>query len=151
MKRAVLLFLVLGCSKSTESPAPEQDAAKTVNIEGTLAVDIRQTVAVKITPAGDLDLVFGDGEFGFFDPNSQLHGKAATEKFPEASMVLYTASFSLPARASSPCAAQPISLHLSLSRRAENARVGGGLTAYCGDSKVPARVFRLTGDLPLPG
>jgi hypothetical protein len=66
-------------------------------------------------------------------------------------MVLTTASFSLPARTSSPCAAQPITLHLSLSRRGQNARVGGGITAYCGDSKIPARVFRLSGDLPLPG
>jgi hypothetical protein len=152
MKRAALLFFaLLGCSKSSESTPPEPDAGKTVNIEGTLALDIRQTVAVKITPAGDLDLTFGEGEFGFFDPNSQLHGKAATEAFPEASTVLYTASFALPPRASSPCATQPIALHLSLSRRAQNARVGGGITVYCGDSKVPARVFRLSGDLPLPG
>lgn len=151
MRHALLLIFLLGCSKTDEAPAPDPDAGKTVNIEGTLAVDIRQSVAVKITPAGDLDLVFGDGDFAFFDPNSQLHGKAATEPFPEASMVLYTATFSLPARASSPCGTQPITLHLSLSRRAQNARVGGGITAYCEGSKVPARVFRLSGDLPLPG
>jgi hypothetical protein len=151
MRAALLVALMVGCSKTDDAPAPDPDAGKTVNIEGTLAVDIRQTVAVKITPAGELDVTFGEGDFAFFDPATALHGKAVTEPFPEASMVLYTATFSLPARASSPCASAPITLHLSLSRRGQNARVGGGITAYCGDSKIPARVFRLSGDLPLPG
>lgn len=148
-------ILSVSCSKSDATPAFD---AKSNVVTGTLAVDIRQTVDVTLTPrasSADFDaaLVFGDGDFQYFDAHGTLRGVVTAEPFPEAQMTMYVATFSAPPRASSPCADQPITLTLSLVRRGSNARVGGGLTAYCGANKtsgVPARVLRLNGDLPLP-
>jgi hypothetical protein len=148
--------LLVACSKD-DGGSNGQDAKSNV-VAGTLAVDIRQTVDVALTPKGDgvnFDgtLTFGDGDFQYFDAQTVFHIAVAQSNFPEAQTSMYAATFSAPARASNPCADQPLSLALSLVRRGSNARVGGGVTIYCGEgetSGIPARVFRLTGDLPLP-
>lgn len=165
MTRAACIFsctiaIALGCSKSDGSNGPD---AKTNAIAGTLSVDIRQSVDVTFSPrttsasttSGDFDgsLSFGDGDFQLFDAHTILRGTVVAEPLSEAQATMYTAIFTLPARASSVCADRPIDLALSLVRRGSNARVGGALTAYCGDgvtSGVPGRVYRLDGDLPLP-
>jgi len=153
---SIASIALVGCSNDETPPV---DAGSNV-VAGTLAVDIRQTVDVALTPGGesgastfDAVLAFGDGDFQYFDAQTTFHATVTAETFPEAQATMYAATFSAPARASSPCADQPLSLALSLVRRGNNARVGGGLTVYCGEGKtsgVPARVFRLTGDLPLP-
>ena len=147
--------LLAACSHDDGSNGA-QDTGTNV-IAGTLAVDIRQTVDVSLTPRGDgaLDgaLSFGDGDFQYFDAHTAFRGVVSVSTFPEAQTSMYAAIFAAPARTSSPCADQPLTLALSLVRRGTNARVGGGLTIYCGDGKtsgVPARILRLTGDLPLP-
>jgi len=163
MSRAVLAIacamacasLVASCSKDDAGGGPD---TKSNVVAGTLAVDIRQTVDVALTPRGDgvkFDgvLTFADGDFQYFDAHAVMQGAVTLSTFPEAQTSMYAATLSAPARASSPCADQPLTLALSLVRRGSNARVGGGLTVYCGSGKtsgVPARVLRLTGDLPLP-
>lgn len=159
MKRLMLLLALAaaGCSLK-ENPQAGGDDAKSNVVAGTLAVDIRQSVTVTLTPSAssattfDGDLAFGEGDFQLFDAGTHLHGTVTAEAFPEAALTMYVATFAAPAHAG-PCGSQPITLQLSLTRRGTNARVGGGLTAYCGAGKtsgIPARVFRLTGDLPLP-
>jgi len=144
------LVALFGCSKKDDSPAPLPVA------NGTLSVDIRQSVTVTLTKRSetehDIDLAFGEGEFSYFDASTTLRGKGTIERFPEADTTMYVATWNLPARASSPCKSSPIALALSLARRGANARVGGALTAYCGDKAVgvPSRLFRITGNLPLP-
>lgn len=164
--RAALLMLAAlatgatACGKS--EPAPTPPLAK-----ATLAVEIRQSVDVTLANASknadgsgllgeggvDVDLVFArTGDYAFFDASQAFHARGRVEPFAEADASMLTARFSLPARASSPCGAQPLSLSLALMRRGTNARVGGGLTVYCGAevwSGVPKRLFRISGELPL--
>jgi hypothetical protein len=154
MKRVLLLgvlFSLGGCpANTTPNPAPKA-------MIGTLSVELRQTVDVSFTPRIGQDgldavLAFGDGDFDVFDAHTTLRGSVTVESFPEAQLSLYVATFSAPARAGGPCGDQPMTLALSLERRQSNARVGGGLTVYCGASKasgVPARILRMSGDLPL--
>lgn len=151
MKRLLLLacgLLGAACSKSSDAPANPVDDS----IKGTLEAEIRLTVDVTITKAGDVTLVLGEGDFGVLDANTRLSAKGAIEALPEADVTMYTAVFSAPKRSKGPCGEQPMTLALSLLRRGGNARVGGGLTAYCGASAtgVPARLLRLSGDLPIP-
>ncbi len=122
---------------------------------GTLSVDIRQSVAVTIGPQGsaaDIELKLGEGEWTYFDPGKVLSTKGSIELFPESALTLYVATWSLPARAASPCGASPIAVALSLARRERNARVGGAPTVYCGPEAkgTRARTFGLSGDLPPP-
>lgn len=147
MKRAVLVSfaLLVGCGKS--------DAAPDTSIKGTLAVEIRMAVDVTLVPGGDVTLAFGDGDFGVVDAGTKLSARVLVERLPEAGTTMYNAVFAAPKRSGSPCGDQPMTLALSLIRRGENDRVGGGLTAYCGSgvtSGTPARILRLSGSLPLP-
>ena len=124
--------------------------------QGTLDVDIRNKVDVTLQPGADgtsftVSLSFKDGSFLLFDQAQPLKATGRIEPFPEASIVLYTAHFSSAAIPAGPCGMQPISLALALSRRDNNDRIGGALTAYCGADTwygVPARVLRLMGKLP---
>lgn len=141
---------VFGCSKNSDVPPPAADAG---GLGGTFAIDIRGSIDVTMKQSGDaleVELVGRDMDFaGFFSAEEKLHAIGRVERFPEADLTLYTGIVSLPARAASACGVQPITMALSLSRRGQNARLGGGLTAYCGDRAVgvPQRVFRISGSL----
>ena len=153
--RSALLVaaLLLPCCSEQETITP---VALGSAYEGTLAVEIRGSAAVSIAtaPNGDVpvsvqpDMI---GAAGLLDPSMKLSVPGRVEPFPETESELYTAKFSVPARNDGPCGASPMSLGLSLLRRGHNNHVGGSLTAYCGADRfsgVPARVLRLSGDLP---
>jgi hypothetical protein len=121
---------------------------------GTLAVEIIDTADVTLQPtvdgALDVTLVF-QSDYGLFDPSSPLVGRVRLDAYPEVDRVAYTARLSAPAYPQGACGAAPLSLALSLTRRAANAHVGGGLAVYCGDGVFagePQRILRLAGDLP---
>lgn len=123
--------------------------------QGMLDIEIRNHLQVSLLPrdggalAVSVSLV--DGDFGLFAPATALTAEGRAEPFPEADLLLYTARLAAPPRQGGPCGDQPVSLGLSLSRRGSNVRVNGSLTAYCGAEHyagVPARVLRVTGDLP---
>lgn len=150
------LLATSGCGKDDDTPAAPYAI-------GTLAVDIRQSVDVKLShPSAtsasgaldgvDVELKFAAGDWPLFDASQTLSARGRVEAFEEAAMTMITARFSLPARSGSPCGDQPISASLALTRRGKNARVGGGLTFYCGQgvwAGVPKKILRLSGDLPL--
>jgi hypothetical protein len=122
---------------------------------GTLAVDTRDsadvTLGVRPDKSVDVSMTLRGQGFGFVQADAPLTAKGKLEAFPEAGMDLYVAKWSLPKGAGGPCGQGPTSLALSLTRRGGNNRVGGSLTAYCGKDTyfgVPARVLRLSGDLP---
>lgn len=155
MKR---LWIVLGSLASLTSAGcyiddPLPPVERPVVVEGDLAVDIRSSAHVTLSLTGDelgatiaMDKGFGVAPAG-------LEGKGTVERFPEARTVLYAARFDAPADLEGPCGAEPVSLALALHRRGDNTRVGGSLTAYCGAATwygVPAKVLRLSGDLPVP-
>jgi hypothetical protein len=152
-RRALLLvpaaLALAGCFvDDTPPPAPP-----TTTIEGDLAIEIRDGAHVKLTIAGsDLtaEVALTRG-FGFAPPS--LSGTGRVEAFGEAGTTLYTARFDAPAIYDGPCGGKDVSLALSLHRRREDARVGGSLVAYCGKGVwhgVPAKVLRVSGELPLP-
>lgn len=156
--RAALVLsalLLAGCSEEEKiTPVPQLRA-----YTGTLAVDIRgaAAVAIAIEPDGAVAVTVQPDMTGaqdLLDPSTKLSAPGTVEAFPEAQGELYTAKFSAPARAGSPCGDEAISLALSLFRRGKGDHVGGSLTAYCGMDRfhgVPARVLRLSGDLPKSG
>ena len=120
--------------------------------KGTLAVDIRGSVDLTLTPSDQgLDVTlaaFQDG-YALFDPKTPLAAKGRTETFAESpGWEMYTAKFATVPASGGACGDKPVSLALSLMRKDGNSRVQGSLTAYCGTSYsgVPARVLRLTGD-----
>lgn len=163
--RASILAWVLAGACALAACGKDEDTPTAPYAYGTLAVDVRQSVEVKLSHpvvagAGgaldgiDVELKFAPGDFGLFDAATPLTARGRVEAFEEAAMTMITARFSLPARASSPCGAQPISASLALTRRAGHARVAGGLTFYCGAGTfagVPKKVLRLSGELPLGG
>lgn len=147
----VLAALVVGCmGEEKVNPTPAQ-----VAYSGTLAVDIKGSakvdIAVKAGNAIDVSLSVQAKEAeGLVDPSTLLEAVGSLEPFPENDSELYTAKFSAAASPGGPCGADPVSLALSLHRRGKNNRVGGSLTAYCGEGKfhgVPVRLLRLTGEL----
>jgi len=146
------LLLLPSCSEEeTITKAPQGRA-----YEGTLSLELRGSAAVSIAiaPDGNVTVTLKPdmiGAAGLLDPLAMLSAPGKVEPFPETESELYTAKFSVPVRPGSPCGASPISLGLSLLRRGRNDHVGGSLTAYCGQDRfygVPARVLRLSGDLP---
>ena len=128
--RFVFVFAVAGCSKSSDEAPPKNEVLK-----GTLAVEIRSSVEITLTPtahdeagaptAVDVSLAFGEGDLGVLDPNAKLGAKGNVEPVLEASATMYTAVFAAPKRSAGPCGDQPMTLALSLVRRGRNARVGG--------------------------
>lgn len=147
----VLLFALAACS-TDEAPVQGPEAS-----EGDLSVDIRGGAHVRIAETAakdgtiDVSLALARGE-GVTDPNAPLSALGRIERFPEAGLRLYTARFPVPARAGSPCGDKAMTLALALTRRLDNARVSGALTAYCEgsvDRGAPARIFRLAGSAPL--
>jgi len=146
MRRITLAILLAGCHDSADNAW-----------RGTLDVDIRDSVDVTLVPktATDLDatLKFTTSGFDLFDRTAPVKLALRVEDFPEAGLALYVGKLSLPPFPTGPCADQPVSLALALSRKERNDRVQGSLTAYCGAETyagVPARVLRLVGSLPLP-
>ncbi len=160
---ALAACLAIGCGSSHDSTNKDQDAgAKDAGHEpepkpltGDLDVDIRGSVHVELSAdAEDLEasLTCKDG-YHLAPSGTKITGKGHREAFPESDTALYTARFDAPADPAGPCGASPVSLSLALRRRGKNARVSGGLTAYCGKDTwagVPARVLRLTGLIPAP-
>ena len=142
-----LAFAVVGCAQDDGSKSPQY--AGTLDVDVTHAADV--VVDARAAGAASVKVTFKDSGFGLADPGATLSAEGRIENFPEAGLSLVTARFALPARADGPCGAQPVSLALSLSRRGESRRVGGGMMAYCGSDVTygtPARVLRMTGDLP---
>jgi hypothetical protein len=156
MKSAYSMMLLLGLlaagcmGEETVNPTPAG-----VAYSGTLAVDIKGTAKVDIAlrsgNAIDVSLEVQAKEAeGLVEPSKRLQATGTLEPFPENGSELYTAKFSSAASPGGPCGAEPVSLALSLHRRGKNNRVGGSLTAYCGEGKfhgVPVRLLRLTGEL----
>jgi hypothetical protein len=150
MRRAGLLllapFVAFACADST-TINPVRPTYK-----GTLAVDIRGTVDVTLSPSDqgtDVTLASWHEGYALFDPTKPLTAKGRTEIFAESpGWEVYTAKFATVPPNGGACGTQPVSIAMSLARRDGNARVQGSLTAYCGISYsgVPARVLRLTGD-----
>jgi len=156
MRRPTLLtamaaLTLAGCF--TDDPLPA--VARPQVLRGELACDIRETAKVVVTlsgPDAEVAVTLTKG-YGVAPVGSTLVAEGHVEAFPEAGMELFTTRFDAPADAGGPCGAQPVSLALSLHRRGKDAHVGGSLTAYCGKGVwhgVPARLLRLSGDLPLP-
>jgi hypothetical protein len=146
----IIAFAVAACAQDDDSKSPQY--AGTLDVDVTHAADV--VVDARAAGAASVRVTFKDSGFGLADPGATLSAEGRIEAFPEAGLSLVTARFALPARTDSPCGAEPISLMLSLSRRGENKRVGGGMTAYCGRDLAygtPARVLRITGDLPRRG
>ena len=148
----IMALLLASCSEEeTIVKAPQGHA-----YEGTLSLELRGSAAVSIVTAPDGNVTVTlkpdmTGASGLLDPKALLSAPGRVEPFPETASELYTAKFSIPASPDGPCGASPISLGLSLLRRGQNDRVGGALTAYCGQDRfygVPAQVLRLSGDLP---
>jgi hypothetical protein len=130
-------------------------AAPLVGWSGTLDVDIRDAADVQLFDQGGdvlaVTLRFKSNGYQPLDPTTSFAASGRIEHLPEAATDLYVAKFSSPAIPSGPCGSQPMSLALSLARRANNPRVGGGLSIYCGPNQwsgVPVRILRLTGKLP---
>lgn len=142
-------FAATGCY--IDDPLPPVPKPKV--IEGDLAVDIRSQAHLVLSITGDELAATVHLDKGFGVASASLEGKGAVERFPEAALVLYTARFEAPADPTGPCGDQPVSLALSIQRRGKNTHVGGSLAAYCGAAVghgVPARMLRLSGDLPVP-
>lgn len=157
MKKLVCPLAALalaGCFQDEPLP-PGVTPPDPVVMSGDLETDIRDTTHVSLSITGaDLTASLSVTRTFGVVPGAAISGAGHLESFPEAEMVMYTARFDAPADPSGPCGAQPISLSLSLRRRGQDAHVGGVLAAYCGKDTwhgVPARMIRLTGDVPLPG
>jgi hypothetical protein len=149
MKRflpALVLVWVSACDAEKEAPGP---------IEGTLQIEVLDTVDVRIEPAvGDAMQVTVTAPIGFglMPEGTPLTADGFSEPIPETGDTLYTAKIAAPATPGGPCGDQPVSLALSLHRQGQNATVLGGISAYCGADTwygVPARVLRIAGPLPL--
>ena len=146
---ALGLTFATGCS---ENLAPTAGVKGPENAEGDLAVEVRANARVKLKEKPDdrLDVTFTlDRGFDLLEPGSTLTAQGHIERFPETGLRLYTVTFPTAAtpRADSPCGAKAPTLILSLTRRLENARVSGALTAYC--DTTPRRVLRVAGNLPI--
>jgi hypothetical protein len=162
-KLIALALLSLGAVSIANGCGKDADTPTAPYAYGTLAVDIRQSVVVKLSHPGtasasgaldgvDVELTFAAGDWPLFDASQPLSARGRIEAFEEAAMTMITARYALPARKGSPCGDQPISASLALTRRGKNARVGGGLTFYCGQgvyAGVPKAILRFSGDLPL--
>ena len=155
MRRLVCLgLLTLAACGDDTVPAPARPAV--TSYQGALSLELRGTADVTLTQTGsdtiDVGLAMRDvNTRGLFDAATPLAGPGRREAFPETESELYTALFALApsSAAESPCGAAPVTLALSLHRRAPNLRVGGSLSAYCGEQArgVPAWIFRLSGTL----
>jgi hypothetical protein len=141
-----------GCGADDATPVSQD-----TRYRGTLDADIRGTAITSIIvhPGGaaDISIQLDTATMPeLVDASAPLVFTAGkVEPFLENGSVLYTGKLSRPAVAGGPCGSQPVSLALSLHRRGAEARVGGSLTAYCGEARffgVPARILRLTGQLP---
>ena len=153
---AGLLATATGCGKSSHGVDDGVHPAATLQgWAGQLDVDVRAQADVSISAPsvdGVVDIVI---QLPLKDaaglvPDGKLATRGVIERFPETQSVLTTAKIALPAVADGPCAAQPISLALTLHRRGDDARFAGGLMAYCGANHfygVPAKMLRLTGTL----
>lgn len=154
MKRLVLLALLglaVACGRDEESaPGPEPKT-----LSATLDLELRDSADVALTLVGDrlhAELTLSNGH-GVAPAAELIAGDGHVEAIPEAQATLYTARFSLPPT-DGPCAAEPVSLALSLHRAGDGSHVAGSLTAYCGKDRffgVPARTpLRLSGQMTAP-
>ncbi len=145
LRGALLLALVWLSAGCGEESAPAAQA-----MTGQLDLEIRDSAKLTIEPSGGVSLEVSAG-YGLLEANTKLVAPGRIERLAESSATLYTARFSVPAQ-NGLCKAEPISLALSLHRQGDNARVLGGLSAYCGADTwfgAPVRVLRLSGSLPV--
>lgn len=145
---AVCALIALGCS-SEEKPA---EAAPEI-LHATLDLDIRDQADVELALRGEgltarITLTKG---FDVAPAGTELRGDGHVERFPEAEVTLYTATFAVDAQGGGPCGDQPLTLALALHRRGTGQRLSGSLTPYCGEqirAGIPARSpLRITGNL----
>ena len=149
---ALALVSALGCGGGGETKA-SPTLSPPVKLTGDLDMDIRYSAHVELDVTGtnlDASVTLSNG-LDVAPVGQRLQGKGHVEAFLEADATLYTATFAAPASPAGPCAAQPVTLALSLHRQGKNKHVGGALTAYCGAGVthgVPANLMRLAGDMP---
>jgi hypothetical protein len=151
--------LAAGCSKD-DAAAPGGAAGPapgTTTIEATLEMEVRDRAALTILrhdPTFDFTLDLGGNGYGYLDGSKPLTGAGRVRALPEAGLETFTAELALPAMAGGKCGDAPVSLALSLVRRADAMHLAGALTVYCADhrwSGVPARVLRIAEALKKPG
>lgn len=164
---AVLAVLVAGCGDDdgggapTKTPTPTQTPTTVptatptpVVLSARLELDVRWTADVRLSLQGshvDASLTLSEPR-EVASPGVALLGAGDVHLYPEAGGTLYSAKFSAPAYPAGRCGSDPESLVLTLFRRGNNPRVAGGVAVYCGADKnsgTPARMLRLSGNLPL--
>lgn len=129
--------LAIGCDSG-------HDEAISSTLHARLDLEIRDKLTVDLGIVGDAidaEIVLTNG-FGIAPAKQKLSGKGHVERFPEASMTLYTARFTLKGDADGPCGDDYVSLALALHQRGTEPRLSGSLTAYCGAYHyygIPAR------------
>ncbi|MBW2453485.1 MAG: hypothetical protein JRI68_03195 [Deltaproteobacteria bacterium] len=146
----LLLALAAGCDGFTDPAGVVREP-----LEGTLELELRDTVALTIEVADDgvttaVTLIPSAG-FGVLQPDTPLSAPGRIETFAETGTTLYVAKLSAAPVSSGPCGTEPISIALSLHRQGDNDVVTGGLAAYCGANQwygVPAAMLRIAGTLP---
>lgn len=143
---ALLLVATLGgCDGGAKHRVTERLVAD-------LDFELRFQATVEMERDGtNLDVAFTPrAGFDLLEVGKRYEGIGALEDFPEAHASLYTAGFDADPIPSGPCGPRPITLAMSLSRRADRLDVSGSLAAYCGAKTytgTPIRIFRLAGKL----
>lgn len=143
---ALTVFAALGGCSGDSGHGPAERLVADLDFE------LRYRATLEIERAGaNLEVAFTpQAGFDLLEIGHRYEGLGALEDFPEARASLYTAGFDADAIPSGPCGARPITLAMSLSRRADRPDVSGSLAAYCGAKTytgTPIRIFRLAGKL----
>jgi hypothetical protein len=142
----LVLVVVAACGKD-ETPSPS-----TSTLSGELDLDIRDKASVSIDAEGTSTKVTVSVSkgFGVLPENTPVTGPGSIEAIPETDGTLYTGRLSGPVVPGGRCGDQPVSIGFSLQRDESNARVSGGMAAYCGAAVwhgTPVRMLRLSGSM----
>jgi hypothetical protein len=133
-------------TSSTGSPEP------VVVLDATLDLELKETIQVTVTMAGDAVEVAIDPSRGYGIVSGALQGPGRIDAYPEADATGYVATFDGAAIGDGPCADEPVSLALSLHHDHDADVIAGGLTGYCGASTffgVPIiEPLRISGRVP---
>ncbi len=116
-----------------------------------LAIEVQFQATLKLAqnPNGNLTAAFIPQQgFDVLLAGTTLLGSGQLWSIPEANGRMVMLRLNGPAAPNGPCGNNPISYAVSLTAKASNAYMVGGLTAYCGANTFtgsPARVMRLAG------
>jgi len=140
------LLVIAACGKD-ETPPPS-----TSTLSGELDLDIRDKASVSIEAEGTSTRVTVSVSkgFGVLPENTPVMGPGSIEAIAETGGTLYTGRLSGPVVPGGRCGDQPVSIGFSLHRDESNARVSGGMAAYCGAGVwhgTPVKVLRLSGSM----